>query len=130
MREAGNRVDTAKRALEEGEYAYCVRQCQEAVELSLKASLRVKGVEYPKFHDVGDVLIQVKEMYPEWFVAEVERLAFITRRLVERREPSFYGIGEAGLSPREVITSEIAEETLRDAIFVYDTCKKLIEELK
>ena len=35
----------AKEAFESGNYPYVVRQCQEAVELLLKASLRLVGIE-------------------------------------------------------------------------------------
>jgi HEPN domain-containing protein len=37
-----------------------VRQCQEAVELLLKASLRLVGAEPPKWHDVGTILKKKK----------------------------------------------------------------------
>jgi len=43
MEEALRRIKTARLALEEGGLAYCIRQCQEAVELSLKAALRMVG---------------------------------------------------------------------------------------
>ncbi|MGQ9782072.1 MAG: HEPN domain-containing protein [Nitrososphaeria archaeon] len=65
--EACRRIGTAKRALEEGAYSYCIRQSQEAVELSLKASLRLVGVEPPKWHDVGPALIELKTRFPQWF---------------------------------------------------------------
>ncbi|MHC1628516.1 MAG: HEPN domain-containing protein [Candidatus Nezhaarchaeales archaeon] len=58
----------AKEALNDGLYA--LRLSQEAVELSLKASLRLVAIEYPKKHDVSNVLIEVKERYPEWFKSE------------------------------------------------------------
>jgi HEPN domain-containing protein len=35
------------------------------VELSLKAALKIVAVEYPKKHDVSDVLIQVRNRFPE-----------------------------------------------------------------
>lgn len=56
VKQALERVETVRRALDEGHYAYAVRQSQEAVELLLKAALRLAGVEPPKWHDVGPVL--------------------------------------------------------------------------
>ncbi|MEM2914451.1 MAG: HEPN domain-containing protein, partial [Candidatus Bathyarchaeia archaeon] len=56
LRQAEERFKHAKEALEAGNYPYVIRQCQEAVELSLKAALRVTGVEPPKWHDVGPIL--------------------------------------------------------------------------
>ncbi|MEM1842674.1 MAG: HEPN domain-containing protein, partial [Ignisphaera sp.] len=55
LRQAEERIKHAKEALEGGNYPYVVRQCREAVELLLKASLRLVGVEVPKWHDVGPV---------------------------------------------------------------------------
>ncbi|MEM0309082.1 MAG: HEPN domain-containing protein [Thermofilaceae archaeon] len=44
-RQAAERLHHARIALERGSYPYVVRQCQEAVELLLKAALRIVGVE-------------------------------------------------------------------------------------
>jgi Uncharacterized conserved protein related to C-terminal domain of eukaryotic chaperone, SACSIN len=53
IRQAEERIKHAKEALNEGNYPYTVEQCQEAVELLLKAAFRYIGVEPPKLHDVG-----------------------------------------------------------------------------
>jgi len=45
IRQAYERLKHAKEAFESGNYPYVVRQCQEAVELLLKASLRLVGIE-------------------------------------------------------------------------------------
>ena len=50
------RLKHAKEAFEIGNYPYVVKQCQEAVELLFKASLRLVGVEPAKWHGVGPVL--------------------------------------------------------------------------
>ena len=57
LRRARSRLIDARSALERGDYPESVRYSQEAVELSLKAVLRILGIEYPKVHDVGDVLM-------------------------------------------------------------------------
>jgi len=48
IRQAEERIHHAREALQRGNYLYVVRQCQETVELSLKAALRLVGVEPPK----------------------------------------------------------------------------------
>ena len=126
LHEAENRLKTAQRAFKEGEYAYCVRQSQEAVELSLKAALRLKGIEYPKVHDVSDVLIEVKEMYPGWFSNQVDKLAKISKILVEKREVSFYGLEEEYITQKEAITENHARKSVKDAEYVFKICKKLL----
>ncbi|MEM2843060.1 MAG: HEPN domain-containing protein [Candidatus Bathyarchaeia archaeon] len=48
LEQARSRLKTARIALKDKNYAYSVRSSQECVELSLKASLRLLGIEYPK----------------------------------------------------------------------------------
>ena len=55
----------ASEALNRGNYPYVIRQSQEAVELALKASLRLVGVEPPKWHDVGPVLKRERNTVPQ-----------------------------------------------------------------
>jgi HEPN domain-containing protein len=95
IRQAMERLKHAREALRRGNYPYVVRQSQEAVELALKASLRLVGVEPPRWHDVGPVLRREAERFPEWFRDEIPRLARISRRLRREREPSMYGDEES-----------------------------------
>ncbi|MDK6028910.1 HEPN domain-containing protein [Ignisphaera sp. 4213-co] len=64
IEEAEKRLRVAEMMLKEKSYAYTIRQCQEAVELSLKAALRLVGVEPPKWRDVGPVLVEFSERFP------------------------------------------------------------------
>ncbi|MEM3563261.1 MAG: HEPN domain-containing protein [Candidatus Jordarchaeaceae archaeon] len=57
--QASSRVKDAREALDEKNYPYAVRLSQEAVELSLKAVLRLVGIEYPKIHDLSEILTNV-----------------------------------------------------------------------
>ncbi|BFI76799.1 hypothetical protein YN1HA_28970 [Sulfurisphaera ohwakuensis] len=54
--QAEERLNLAKIENERKKYNIVVRLCQEAVELSLKACLRLVNIEPPKFHDVGPIL--------------------------------------------------------------------------
>jgi len=45
-------------AIKDEDAAGAIRRSQEALELAVKALLRLMGIEYPKIHDVGDVLIE------------------------------------------------------------------------
>ncbi|MGB9760466.1 MAG: HEPN domain-containing protein [Thermoproteota archaeon] len=63
IRQAEERLKHAKEALESGNYPYVIRQCQEAVELALKAALRLVGIEPPKWYDVGPILKR-EECFP------------------------------------------------------------------
>jgi HEPN domain-containing protein len=89
LQQARDRLTTAERAVSDGNYSYAVRSSQECVEMSLKGALRSVGVEYPKKHDVGRVLLRMKDRFPPWFA--VEDFARVSRELVELREPAMYG---------------------------------------
>ncbi|MDI9620022.1 MAG: HEPN domain-containing protein [Candidatus Nezhaarchaeota archaeon] len=125
IRQAEERLHHAREAVERGSYPYTVRQCQEAVEMLLKAALRLVGVEPPKWHDVGPLLARESGSFPEWFQREVKALAKISRRLRREREPSMYGDEETGMPPEEIYDKEDAEEALRQAEHVYAVVVKL-----
>ena len=130
LRQAEERIRHAKEALERGNYPYVVRQCQESVELLLKAALRLVGVEVPKWHDVGPVLKREAQRFPEWFQVEIPALARISRKLRREREPSMYGDEESGTPPDELYDRSDAEEALNYALNVYSIVLKLIQQHK
>lgn len=128
LRQAEQRIKHAKEALDEGNYPYVIRQSQEAVELALKACLRIVGIEPPKFHDVGPVLRKNFHLFPEWFRKEINKMASISRMLRREREPSMYGDEELLLAPDELYTPEDAKSAFEDCKFVIDQCKNLLSE--
>jgi len=130
LRQAKARLEDAKEALPETNHPYAVRLSQECVELSLKAVLKAVGIEYPKIHDVSDVLVEVKERFPEWFKAEVDFLRESSKILVKKREISLYGGEEAFLSPDEVIDKNDAEDAIMRAEKTYKLCDDLLIELE
>lgn len=128
LRQAEERLYHAREALARGNHPYVVRQCQEAVELLLKAALRLTGVEPPKWHDVGPILRREASRFPHWFQEEIPRMARISRRLRREREPSMYGDEESGVPPDMLYDREDAEEALRHAEYIYAAVLKLIQE--
>jgi len=130
LRQAEARLEDAKDALSEGNYPYAVRLSQECVELSLKAALRAVGIDYPKVHDVSDVLADVSERFPEWFRAEMDFLCESSKILAKKREISLYGGEEAFLAPEDIISREDADDAVERAIRVYSLCRKFIDEIE
>ena len=128
LRQAEERVTHATDALARGNYAYVIRQCQESVELALKAALRLVGIEPPKFHDVGPLLRRTANSFPDWYTAEIDRMASISRTLSREREPSMYGDEELALPPDDLYSAADAQHALRDGTFILTTCKRLFEE--
>lgn len=80
-------------ALLEGEGAYSdvVREAQEIVELALKGMLRQVGIEPPKWHDVGRMLLEHADRFQAEVAAELPELAEVSAWLRKEREFSFYG---------------------------------------
>jgi HEPN domain-containing protein len=72
-------------------WADVVRESQEVVELALTALLRSAGIDPPRIHDVGEVLLAERERLPAVLAPVLERVADASRRLRRDRELAFYG---------------------------------------
>ncbi len=123
---AKSRLASAEAAIRRKEYPDVVRYAQECVELSLKACLRFIAIEYPREHDVSDVLLEVKDHFPNWFQDRVEELAKISRRLALQRGPSTYGEEERGIPPSKLFGEKDATVALADAREVYRLGSRLL----
>ncbi|MEM3734608.1 MAG: HEPN domain-containing protein [Nitrososphaerales archaeon] len=109
---------------------YTVRLSQECVELSLKAVLKAVGIEYPKIHDVSDVMLLVEDRFPSWFREEIGFLIESSKILVKKREISLYGGEESFLTPEEVINARDAEDAVKRADKTYHLCERLVAEIE
>ena len=107
-----------------------VRYCQECVEIAVKAVLRLVGVEYPKSHDSSAELRLYSERFPDWFRAQIPKLAETMRLLTKTRGLAFYGDEERGLTPEDLFAYDYAKKTLDDAKLYLDLCLKLLERWK
>lgn len=74
--------------MEERSYSDVVREAQEVVELALKGVLRLAGVEPPKFHDVGPLLVEHRERLPAEATNHLNRLVEISRRQASGPPPA------------------------------------------
>ncbi|MFB0559647.1 MAG: HEPN domain-containing protein [Candidatus Lokiarchaeia archaeon] len=128
INQASARVKDASEALEEKNYPYAVRLSQEAVELSLKAVLRLVAIEYPKIHDLSEILTKVQDRFPQWFSKEVPFMAEASMSLAKKREISFYGEETEALTPDELIDKSDAEDAVQKAEKTLKICQKLLQE--
>ena len=99
--------------LERGAYSNVVRGAQEVVELALKGMLRQVGIDPPKWHDVGPVLLEHRGRFPEIVAPHLDRLAEISKDLRKDRELALYG--DLDLIPTEHYTRAHAETALDGA---------------
>jgi HEPN domain-containing protein len=83
LRRAERYLREARNAYAEGDFPTVIRRSQESVELSVKAALRLLGIEYPRKHDVSDVLDQIVglEALPGYFREAVPFVQEVVRRL-------------------------------------------------
>jgi HEPN domain-containing protein len=122
MRQAESRKAALHVAVEDGNWAYVVRLSQEVVELSLKAILNVIGVEPPKWHDVGTLLIKYRHRLPSSIALRAEEFARISARLRGDRERSMYGDELLGQGPDELYGRQDAEQARRWAEDIFTLC--------
>ena len=124
LRKAVDRLDILDLLFKKRAFSDVIREAQEIVELALKGMLRFIGVEPPKIHDVGGLLLEHKDKFPEDISKHLERLAGISKRLRKERELAFYG--DIDFIPTEEYTNKDARGAIDDAGFIVDTAKKLI----
>jgi len=113
---ARKRLRALTTLLEDEAYSDVVREAQELVELALKGMLRFVGVEPPKQHDVGRLLLQHRDRLPPAVAAAAERLADVSHRLRKEREFAFYG--DEDFIPTDEYTRDHAQAAIDDARFV------------
>jgi HEPN domain-containing protein len=89
-----------------------VRECQEIVELALKALLRHSNVDAPRVHDVGRVVLEYRDALPPAIVPDADRMAAISKDLRRDRDLAFYGSED--LTPGEFYTEEDARRARDD----------------
>jgi HEPN domain-containing protein len=109
---------------EEEAYSDVVREAQELVEPGLKAMLRSLGIDPPKWHDLGPILLEQQALFPEPLRAELPQLAAISKWLRKEREFAFYG--DIDFIPTEEYKREDAERVQNDALFVLSRAEGLI----
>jgi HEPN domain-containing protein len=110
--------------MHEEAYSDVIREAQEIVELALKGILRQLGVEPPKWHDVGNALIEFSDRLDIEIRQHVSRMAEISKWLRKEREFSFYG--DIDFIPTEEYGPSDAERAIADAQFVCDIAVKVI----
>ena len=110
--------------LERESYSDVVREAQETVELALKGMLREIGVEPPKWHDVGELLVAYAERFPTFVRPRIARLGEISKWLREERELAFYG--DDDVIPSEHYDRAQAERAISDASFTVETAERVI----
>ncbi|MBI4589438.1 MAG: HEPN domain-containing protein [Candidatus Rokubacteria bacterium] len=112
---------------DEGAHSDVVREAQELVELALKGMLRAVGIEPPKFHDVGGLLLEHEVKFSPELRARLPRAAEISKRLRRERELALYG--DIDFIPTEAYSTADAECAYADAAWVLTVASEVIDRL-
>ena len=93
--------------------------------MALKGLLRAVGVEPPKFHGVGALLVEHQAKFLLPVRDRLPRAAELSRRLRRERELAFYG--DIDFIPTEQYTAEEAGRAYDDAAWVVRLAVEVIE---
>lgn len=125
LKKASDRLDILDLLFKKEAYSDVIRESQEVVELSLKGMLRFIGVEPPKIHDVGGLLLEHRDKFPPDIAKHFEKMAAISKRLRKERELAFYG--DIDFIPTEEYSEDDAEKTITDTKFIVKIARNLIQ---
>lgn len=124
MIKAETRLEVLEIYLRKKDYSDVIREAQEVVELAQKAMLRQVGIDPPKWHDVGMIILENKKKFPEAIQKDLLEIAEISKWLRRERELSFYG--DIDFIPSEEYTEEDAMRAIEGAKKVVETAKKVV----
>lgn len=118
LKRGANRLKAVQVLFDLESWADVVRECQEIVEICLKALLRMHHVEVPRIHDVSAVLEQHRDRFADPIVRRLDELTAISRELRRDRELAFYGSED--LTPSEFYRRTDAETAMAQAAVVLE----------
>lgn len=118
------RLKAVRLLFREKDYSDVIRESQEIVELCLKGILRFVGIEPPKFHDVGDLVIEHKDRFKGIPLRDLKKAASISKDLRKERELAFYG--EIDFIPTEEYSKKDAKKAISDVEKVVKLMKKVV----
>jgi len=128
LRKSLDRLDILDLLLKKGAYSDVVREAQEIVELCLKGMLRYVGIEPPKYHDVGPLILEHETRFKGIPSQEILRIAKISKELRKERELAFYG--DIDFIPTEEYTLKDAKEAIKGTNFVMEIAKRMMQKEK
>lgn len=121
---AQKRLKVLDLLLSEEDYSDVVREAQELVELCQKGMLRRIGIDPPKWHDVGSIIVENIHRFSPELHDDLRKSAGISKRLRKERELAFYG--DIDFIPSEEYSLEDARVVIEEAQFLVGLAEKVI----
>ncbi len=119
-------VGEARGALAERVWWRAYRRAHEVVELASKALLREMAIEFPREHDAGPALLELRAKMPAATHADLERLATLMRNMTPYRGPAMYGIEKDGIPPSDLFDEPRGRRAVEDAEWALRICEAMI----
>ncbi|WP_447979711.1 HEPN domain-containing protein [Candidatus Nitrospira bockiana] len=124
LKKAVDRLEILDVLLRKEAYSDVVCEAQEIVELAMKGMLRAVGIEPPKVHDVGNMVLEHRHRFAEHLRETLPALAVISKELRKDRELAFYG--DVDFIPTEEYSLAQAEQAREGALRVVDVAQRVI----
>jgi HEPN domain-containing protein len=125
LRRARLRLEAISALIRVSDFADAVRESQEAAELAVKALLKLKGIAYPRAHDVARLLDDPAILGPLLSQDEVAHIQRASKQLRRDRELSFYG--DEDVIPLDYYDADDADEAVAALRSVLDLAVKAFE---
>ena len=124
FRKCTDRMAALEVLLQREAHSDVIREAQEIVELALKGILRAVGIDPPKWHDVGELLLEHASKLRSLSQSELKELAAASKRLRKEREFSFYG--DIDFIPTDEYDAEDASEAFGHAKQATDALGRIL----
>jgi HEPN domain-containing protein len=105
-----------------------VREAHEAIELLLKGALRFVGIDPPRRHDPGSVLLRHLDRFPVSWREQAAAICAISDRLFTERGHAFYGDEDDLVPPSELFDRSEAEEAISAVERLLVLYRELLEQ--
>ena len=126
MTKARVRLDVLQLLHQRSAYSDVMREAQEVVELATKAMLRRTGIDPPKWHDVGSIILDHLDRFPAEVQNVLPDVAARSKALRRERELSFYG--DIDFVPTESYSIDDSLRAIEDARFVVKIAGVVVDQ--
>jgi HEPN domain-containing protein len=121
---AGYRLEALEILFNKGSYPDIITKSQEILELTLKGYLRYLKIDPPKWHDVGSILSENRNLLDTTVQSELELILDLSKYLRKERENAFYG--DDDLIPLSSYSKQEALEVKNRTQKIYSIIKILV----
>lgn len=126
IKDPGIILEESEESYNKGHYHRTIRKCQESIELALKGLLRLKGIEYPKSHRIGKILVET--FTDELDTNFLQKAADLSDQLAIDREASFYGSED--VTAEELFDEDDAKDILEKTKYIINYVHELLKQIQ